>query len=97
MMEKKVTEILSIQTLKLPIQAMKLPAPPTLPPTLLSAPPQDKMILMSMALVCLLSLALVFGYFLHITLINLKIKKSSIKNRINHQNDIIYLRKIYNK
>ena len=53
---KKVAEIL-------PMQAMKLPALATLPPPLppvLATPPQDQMILMSMALVYLLSLPLVF-------------------------------------
>ena len=53
------------------------------------------MILMSMALVYLLSLPLVFVYFLHITLFSLK--NSSMKNRINHQNDVICFRKICNK
>ena len=47
--------------------------------------PQDQMILMSMALVYLLSLPLVFVYFLDITLSSLK--NSSMKNKINHQND----------
>ena len=37
----------------------------------------------------------VFVYYLHITLLRLKIKNSSMKN--NHQNDIICFRKIYNK
>ena len=61
---KKVAGILLIQAMKLPallpvlltIQAMKLVAPPTLPQ-------QDEMILMSMALVYLLSLPLVFVLF----------------------------------
>ena len=35
--------------------------------------------------------------FLHITLFNLKIKNSSMKKRINHQNEIICLKKICNK
>ena len=47
-MERKVAEILPIQAMKLPalltMQAMKLPASPT-------PPPQNQMILMSMALV----------------------------------------------
>ena len=59
--------------------------------------PQDQTILMFMALVCLLSLPLVFVYFLHITLFNLKIKILSMKNRINHQNSVICFRKVYNK
>ena len=42
-------------------QAMKLPALPT-------PPPQDQMILMSLALVYLLTLPLVFVYFLHIAI-----------------------------
>ena len=88
-MQKKVGAIL-------PMQAMKLPALPTPPP--LPPPPQDKMILMSMALICLLSLPLVFVYVLHITLFNLKIKKLSMKNRINHQKNVICFKKyIYNK
>ena len=62
---KKVTEIL-------PMQAMKLPALPTRPTPL--PPPWDQMILMSMALVCLLSLPLLFAYILYIKLFNLKIK-----------------------
>ena len=55
----------------------------------------SQMELISMVLVYLLSLPLEFVYFLHITLFNLK-KKSSMKDRINHQNDVIYFRKIYN-
>ena len=77
-MQKKVAEIL-------PIQAMKLPVLPT-------PPPQDQIILMSMALACLLSLPLVFVYILHITLSSLKIKKQSMSNRINHQNDFTSLK-----
>ena len=46
---------IKLQT-QLTMQAMKLPAPPT-------PPPQDQMILMSMALVYLLSFPLVFVYF----------------------------------
>ena len=46
---------------------------------------------------CLWSLPLVFVYCLHITLFNLKIKNLSMKKRINHQNDVICFRKIYNK
>ena len=49
-------------------------------------------ILMSMMLVYLLLLPLVFVYCLHITLSNLKIKNSSMKKRINHQNDVICFR-----
>ena len=90
MMQKKVAEIL-------PIQVMKVPALPTLPPTTSPAPPEDQIILMFIALVCLLSLPLVFVYFLHITFFNLKIKNSSMKNRINHQIDVICFRKTYNK
>ena len=58
----------------------------------------SQMILMSIALVYLLSLPSVFMYFLHI---RLKIKKTMIawrlsmskKNKINHQNDVICFRK----
>ena len=81
-----------MQAMKLPalltIEAMKLTALPT-------PLPQDHMILMSMVLVYLVSLPLVFAYFLHITLFSLK--NLSMKNRINHQNDVICYRKIYNK
>ena len=77
---------------------MKLPAPLTLPspppPALPTLPP---VILISMVLVYLLSLPLAFAYFLHITLLRLQIKSKSMKNRINHQNDVICFRKIYNK
>ena len=67
-------------------------------PALQPQPPQEQMILMSMALVYLLSLSSVFKYFLYITLPSLKIKNSSIKNRINHQNDVICFRKnLHNK
>ena len=61
--------------------------------------PQDQMILMSVAFVYLLSLPLVFDYFLHITLPRLKMKNLSMKNRINHQNDVICFRSddLYNK
>ena len=54
---------------------------------------QYRMILMSITLVNLLSLPLVFVYFLHITLFSLKIKKLSMKNKINHQNDVLCFRK----
>ena len=47
----------------------------------------SQIILVFMALACLLSLPLVLVYFLHITLPRLKIKNSSMKNRINHQNE----------
>ena len=47
----------------------------------------NQIILVFMALACLLSLPLVLVYFLHITLPRLKIKNSSMKNRINHQNE----------
>ena len=54
-----------IQAMKLPAlltsQAMKLPA-------LQTPPPQDQIILMSLALVYLLTLPLVFVYFLHIAI-----------------------------
>ena len=56
--QKKVGEILLMQ-------AMKLTALPTLPP------PQDQMILMSMALAYLLPLPSVFVYFLQITVFSL--------------------------
>ena len=36
-------------------------------------------------------------YFLHITLSSLKIKTSSMKNRINHQNEFMSLKNLYNK
>ena len=74
----------------LTIQAMKLPALPT-------PPPQDQMILISMASVYLLSLPLAFVYFLHITLLRLKVKNPSMKNKTNHQNDVMCFRKICNK
>ena len=99
MMQKKVVEILAMQ-------AMKIPAPPTLPPPLPQAltaqPPQDLVILMPMALVYLLSLPLAFAYFLHIKLLRLQIKNKSMKNLINHQNDVIYFKSddektLYNK
>ena len=45
----------------------------------------SRMELMSMALKYLRSLPLVFVYFFHMR----KIKNSSMKNRINHQNDVI--------
>ena len=60
----------------LPVQAMKLPALPTIPP------PQDQMGLMSMALACLRSLPLVLVYFLHITLFNLKISQTPKRHHI---------------
>ena len=47
---------------------------------------------MSMALVSLLSLPLVFVYFLHITLPSLK--NSSMKRKINYQNDVMCFKKI---
>ena len=97
MMHEKVVEILpmqamklSIQAMKLPMQAMKLLAPRT-------PPPQDQMILMSIALVRLRSLPSVFVYFLYITLLRLKIKNKPTKKRINHRNDVICFTKIYNK
>ena len=72
---------------------LHLPLPVTL--RLLRLPiPQGQIILMFMTLVCLLSLPLVFVYFLHIA-ISLKIINKPMKNRINHQKDVIYFRKIY--
>ena len=68
------------------MQTMKLPTSPT-------PPPQDQVILMSMVLVCLLSLPLALLYFLHITLPRLKIKKPSMKNKINHKNGVICFKK----
>ena len=60
--------------------------------------PQDLVILMSIALAYLLSLPLTLVYFLHITLLRLEIKNSSMKNRINHQNNVIWFRSnLYNK
>ena len=67
------------------IQAMKLPVLPT-------PPPQNQTMLMSMALVYLLSLPLVLCIFLHITVSSLKLKKLSMKNRINLQNDFMSLK-----
>ena len=53
-----------------------------------------QMILMSMVLVCLLSLRLAFIYFLHITILKVKTKKPPMKkNKINHQNDVICFKK----
>ena len=78
-----------MQATKLPappaMQAMKLPVSPT-------PLPQDQMILMSMVLACLLSLPLVFVYFLVITLCSLK--NPSMENKINHQKDAICFKKI---
>ena len=97
---KKVVEILPMQTMKLPMQAMKLPALPTSPPPMqTTTTPQDQMLLMSMALVCLRPLPLVFVYFLHITVF---LKNLSMKNRINHLKDVIGFRSddeknLYNK
>ena len=53
----------------------------------------SQMMLMSMASVYLPSLPLVFVYFLHLTLFSLKIKKPSMKNKINNQNDVLSFRK----
>ena len=52
------------------------------------------MILIFMALVYFLSLPLAFVYFFHITLLRLKTKKPSMKNKINNQNEVICFRKI---
>ena len=83
--------LLTMQSIKLPapltMQAMKLPASPT-------PPPQDKMILMYMALIYFLSLPLVFVYFLDVTLYSLK-KLPMKKTKINDQNDVIYFQKHY--
>ena len=86
----------TIQAMKLPtmppIQAMKLPALPTPPP------PQNQLILIYMVLVYLLPLPLVFAYFLDITLSGLKIKNKGMKkNKINHQNDAICFKILYNE
>ena len=76
-----------------------LPAlPPPLLPALLALPTQDPMIVMSMALVYLLSLQLMFVYFLHITHLKLQMKSKWIY----HQNDVICFRSddektLYNK
>ena len=70
------------------MQAMKLPVSPT-------PLPKYQMILMSMVLVCLLSLPLVFVYFLDITLSSLK--SLSMKYKVNHQKDVICFKKICNK
>ena len=59
-------------------------------PALPAPPPQDPVILMSMALVYLLSLPLEFAYFLHIKLRRLQTKNKSLKNK--HQNDVICFR-----
>ena len=80
------------------MQAMKLPAPPPLPPPMPTAlPTPPPVILISMALAYLLSLPLAFARFLHITFLRLQIKNKSMKNRMNYQNDVICFRKIYNK
>ena len=52
----------------------------------------SNMELMSMALVHLLSLPLVFAYFLHKNLLRLQTKNKSMKNKINHQNDVACFR-----
>ena len=57
----------------------------------------SQMELMSITLVYLRSLPSVFVYFLHITLPRLKIKNKPMIKTINHQNDVICFRKIYNK
>ena len=80
------------------MQAMKLPAPPTLPPPMPTAlPTPPPVILISMALAYLLSLPLAFAYFFYTTFPWLQIKNKSMKNRMNYQNDVICFRKIYNK
>ena len=108
MMQKKVAEILPIQAMKSPTLTTPRPPlppalttpPPPLPPALTTPPPppQGQMEPMFIALVYLLSLPWAFVYFFHITLFSLKIKISSMKNLINHQNDVICFKKnIYNK
>ena len=90
----------TLHLLSLPLQVTLHLLPLSLKVTLRLLPlpmPQDQMILMSMVLVYLLSLPLVFVCFLHITLLKLKIKSKPMKIRINHQNDVIFFRKIYNK
>ena len=95
---KKVTEIITMQAMKLP--ALPTPRPPllpallALPPPLLQAlPTPSPVILISMALAYLLSLPLAFAYFLHITFLRLQIKNKSMKIKMNHQNDVICFRK----
>ena len=87
---KKVAERLPIQAMKplalLPMQIMKLPALPTM------QSPEDQMELIFIALVYLLFLLLAFAYFLHIKLLELQTKNKSMKNKINHQNDVICFR-----
>ena len=56
----------------------------------------SQMILISMVLVCLLSLPLVFTYFFHIAL-SLKIKNKPMKKSINHNDFISLKKKLYNK
>ena len=63
-----------------------------------SHPARHSDILMSMVSVYLLSMPLLFVYFLHMTLPRLRIKNLSMKNRINHQNNVICFRSdLYNK
>ena len=95
---KKVEKILPIQAMKLPalltVQVMKLPVLLTIQAMKLlplsTLPPLDQIILMFMASVSLLSLPLAFVYFLDITLSSLK--KSSMRNKINHQNNFMPLK-----
>ena len=95
---KKVTEIITMQAMKLP--ALPTPRPPllpallALPPPLLQAlPTPSPVILISMALAYLLSLPLAFAYFLHVTFLRLQIKNKSMKIKMNQQNDVICFRK----
>ena len=57
--------------------------------------PYSQMEIMSTVLIYFLSLPL--AYFVHVTLFSLKIKNSSMKNRINHQNGFMSLKGLYNK
>ena len=92
--KEKILEYDQLPTLSHRICLRLLPLPLQVTLCLLPVPmPQDPVILMSMALVYLLSLPLTFVYFLYITLLRLKIKNSSIKNRITHQHDAICVRK----
>ena len=90
-MQKTVAEIQPIQVMKLPVlltmQAMKLQTLPT-------PRSQDQIILMSKVLLYLMSLSLVFVYFLHITRPRLKIKNPSMKTKINNQYDVLCFTKI---
>ena len=86
--EKKVAEMLAMQATNIPALQTLLPSLPTALPTL------TPVIIISMALVYLLSLPLAFAYFLHIALPRLQVNSKSMKNRINNQNDVICFKKI---